>query len=159
MMGPADFDLAAAHRYFSAHCFNKAWELIEKPNRSPAEDEEMLLLSLASHWHWMQRPDYSRSSASIGYWQTSRIYALLGHAENARRYGQLCLAAGQESDAPFLLCYAHEALARAESAAGNQAQVEEHLRAARQTAEKITDEQDRQQLLADLSTIKTRKAQ
>jgi hypothetical protein len=33
----ANFDLAAAHKYFSAHCFNAAWDLIEKKDRTPAE--------------------------------------------------------------------------------------------------------------------------
>ena len=72
-----EFDLAAAHRYFAADCFNKAWELMEKTDRTPAEDDEMLRLSLASHYHWTQRPDYDDTAASVAYWQTSRIYALL----------------------------------------------------------------------------------
>ena len=33
-----ELDVAAAHKYFSAHCFNKAWDLIEKTDRTP-EDE------------------------------------------------------------------------------------------------------------------------
>ncbi|MBW6493806.1 MAG: hypothetical protein K0B16_04495 [Burkholderiaceae bacterium] len=32
-----EFDLAAAHRYFAAHCFNSAWELIGKTDRSAAQ--------------------------------------------------------------------------------------------------------------------------
>jgi hypothetical protein len=28
------FDAAAAHKYFAAHCFNSAWDLIEKKNRT-----------------------------------------------------------------------------------------------------------------------------
>jgi hypothetical protein len=31
MAGEAHFDLVAAHKHFSAWCFNCAWELIEKP--------------------------------------------------------------------------------------------------------------------------------
>ena len=27
------FDLQAAHRYFSAACFNQAWDLIDKADR------------------------------------------------------------------------------------------------------------------------------
>ncbi len=33
-----DFDVVAAHKHFSASCFNKAWDLIEKKNRTPEED-------------------------------------------------------------------------------------------------------------------------
>ena len=28
------FDLAAAHKYFAADCFNKAWDLLEKQERT-----------------------------------------------------------------------------------------------------------------------------
>ena len=61
----------------------------------------MLRLSLATTWHWTQRPDCTSTNLSIGYWQTARIYALLGQAENARRYAQMCFrsqpAAGREA--------------------------------------------------------------
>jgi hypothetical protein len=86
-----DFDASKAHRYFSADCFNKAWALIEKTERTPAEDEQMIRLSQASLWHWTQRDDCTNENMSIGYWQASRIHATLGRADDARRYGQLCL--------------------------------------------------------------------
>jgi hypothetical protein len=42
------FDATKAHRHFSADCFNKAWELIERTDRTSAEDEQMIRLSHAS---------------------------------------------------------------------------------------------------------------
>src|SRR5262245_27775596 len=107
------FDTAKAHRYFSANCFNKAWEFIEKPDRTPDEDEQMIRLSQASMWHWTQREDCKRQNLSIGYWQLSRVYAIAGRPDDARRYGQLCLEHSRE-EPPFYLGYAYEALARAE---------------------------------------------
>ncbi len=149
-----DFDINAAHRHFSAHCFNEAWSLIDKPKRTPEEDEEMIRLSLASLWHWTQRKDCTKENQSIGHWQTSRIYAMLGQAENARRYGELSMSFSKGDDVPpFCLAYAHEALARAESIAGNRTKMAGHLRAARQVAETIKDEGTKKQLLADLKTI------
>lgn len=151
--GP-DFNVDDAHKFFSAYCFNRAWELIEKDVRTPEEDEEMVRLSQASHWHWTQREEYGASNASIAYWQTSRIYALLGQPENARRYGQLCLEASEGGDlGPFFLGYAFEALARAEAISGNKQQKETYLQKARQSGEQITDNEDRQLLLGDLKTI------
>lgn len=38
MSNEASFDAAAAHRYFAAECFNQAWDLISKPDRTPDED-------------------------------------------------------------------------------------------------------------------------
>jgi hypothetical protein len=150
-----DFDLDAANRYFAVECFNRAWDLIDKPERTAEEDEEMLRLSLTSTWHWIQRRDCTVTNLSVGYWQTSRIYTLLGQVENARRYGMLCLQTSQaEGVEPFALGFAYEALARAEAVAGNRAQMEAYLERARKVCETMTDEDDRQQLLKDLETVR-----
>jgi tetratricopeptide (TPR) repeat protein len=150
-----DFDLSAAHKYFSGDCFNKAWELLNKPDRTAEEDEQMLRLSLASHWHWTQREDCTPTSISVAHWQTARIYAVLGQAENARRYAQMCLAASQGDDIPpFYLGYAYEALARAELAVGDRGKMEEYLEEAQRTADSIDDPDEKKWLLDDLGTIK-----
>ena len=150
-----EFDVAAAHKYFSAACFNKAWDLIDKADRTPEENEEMIRLSIASTWHWTQREDCAPTNLSVAYWQTSRIYALLGQADNAQRYGQLALGVLQGDDVPpFYRGYAYEALARAESVAGNKAKMEAFLVEARRAAAAVTDAEGKQMLLADLNTIR-----
>jgi hypothetical protein len=148
-----NFDITTAHRFFSADCFNKAWELIEKPDRTAEEDEQMIRLNQASIWHWTQREDCANMNMSIGYWQASRIHAILGHAGEARRYGQLCLQYSQQ-EAPFLLAYAYEALARAEQLAGNESLVKQYHTEAIRLAEAVTDPEDKQFLLNDLNTLK-----
>ncbi|MEW5871813.1 MAG: hypothetical protein AB1894_21275 [Chloroflexota bacterium] len=149
------FDLAAAHRYFSSQCFNQAWDLMDKSSRTVDEDEEMLRLSLTSTWHWTQREDCRPANLSVGYWQTSRIYTILGQAENARRYGLLCLQASQARGVlPFYLAYAYEALARAEAVAGHAAEMKAYLVKAHQVAEQLKDPESKQQLLADLETVR-----
>ena len=150
----ADFDQASAHKYYSANCFNQAWDLIDKEQRTPEEDEQMIRLTHASFYHWTQRPDYSSTSASIGYWQASRIYAILGQSENATRYGNLCLNVSQEEGVqPFFLGFAYEALARAAAAAGNRQNMNTYLAKAREAAVEVQETDDRQMLLADLETI------
>ena len=154
MTKKTDFDQAAAHKFFSANCFNQAWDLIDKEDRTPDEEEQMIRLTHASFYHWTQRPDYSSTTASIGYWQASRIYAILGQADNAARYGQLCLVVSQdEGVGPFFLGYAYEALARAAAAAGNHQDTEAYLEKARQTAADVKKSEDRQMLLNDLESI------
>lgn len=149
------FDLAAAHRHFSAECFNRAWDLIDKPDRTPAENEEMVRLSITSTWHWMQRPDCTPQNLSVGYWQTSRAYSLVGRAGQARRYGQLSLEAIREAGGlPFYVGYAYEALARAESIAGHAEKAAEYMALAREAAARVPDEEARAALLADLATIR-----
>jgi len=154
MSNPPAFNLPAAHQYFSAECFNRTWDYIGKTIRTPAEEEKMLLLAFASFYHWMQRPDHTAENRSISLWQISRVYALLGQAENARRYAEQCLA---ESDSPglppFCLGFAYEALARAAMVAGRKDQMQAYLALARQTAGKISEAEDRNLLLNDLQSI------
>jgi tetratricopeptide (TPR) repeat protein len=151
-----EFDLDAAHKYFSAACFNKAWELLDKPDRSEEENDQMVRLSLASHWHWTQRKDFVATNASAAYWQTSRIYAVLGQAENARTFAEKCLEVSQGEDIPpFYLAYAYEALARAECVAGNRDQMEQYLEEARRVTDELSDPDERKWLQGDLATIVT----
>ncbi len=65
MKKPA-IDLASANKYFSAECFNRAWELIDKQDRSEADNVNMLALSMASFWHWTQRSDCTNENLSVG---------------------------------------------------------------------------------------------
>ncbi len=149
------FDIQEAHRYFSAECFNRAWDFIDKPSRTPEEGREMLQLGMASLWHWSQRPDRTPANLSVGFWQVARIHALLGRAGDARVYGRLSLEAAQAGAVPpFLTGYAYEALARAEALAGDGAKMREYLGLARQAAAQVADAEDRERLLADLETIR-----
>lgn len=153
-----DFDELAGHRFFSAACFNRAWDLIEKPDRTADEDEAMLQLGMASMWHWSQRPDHTAKNISISAWQVSRIYSLLSQPENARRYGRMCLEASQTPGvSPFYLGYAYEALARAEAFAGDREQMEAYLKQAHKVADTLNEPDSKQQLLDDLATIRLRK--
>ena len=149
-----DLNKEAAHKYFSASCYNRAWDLMDKTNRSPEEDEQMILLSHASHWHWTQREDYSPKNASIATWQLSRIYSILGEAENARRYGLKCLYASKEEGVGvFYLAYAYEALARAESVAGDSQAAVKYIDLAEEKLQTISDDDEKRMLQDDLATI------
>lgn len=150
-----DFDLTAVHKFFSAFCFNRAWDLMDKEQRTAEENEQMLQLSMASIWHWTQRTDCTAQHLSIGYWQLSRIYAMLNQPDSARYYAQLSLQSSQQEGVlPFYRGYAYEALARAEAIAGQRKKRDGYLQQARQIAEKLPKPEARQQLLADLDTIK-----
>jgi hypothetical protein len=150
-----DFDLQTAHKYFAAECFNRAWDFIDKPHRNKSEEDRMLQLSLASLWHWTQREDSTSTNLSVGYWQVSRVFALLRQADQARRYGELCLEASQGEDVlPFYRGYAYEALARAEMVAGNLDEMEKHLIQAHQVAAALSDPKEKKQLMRDLAKIR-----
>lgn len=148
-----EFDIKAAHKYFSAHCFNRAWDLIEKADRSPEEDRLMVALNQASLYHWSQRPDCTDQNRSVGYWQASRIQAILGNAVEAQHYAEICLSFSHDLE-PFFLGYAYEALARAAKVAGNSADFDEYLATARAKAKSVTSKEDREFLESDLASLK-----
>lgn len=148
-----DFDLAAAHKFFAAQCFNQAWDLIDKVDRSPEEDRLMEALSQASIYHWLQREDCSRQSLSVGYWQASRIQAILGNAPEALRHAQVCLAYSAGL-APFYIGYAHEAITRAQVLAGDTVAASEHIQTAIELANRVEEQGERDALLADLKPLK-----
>ena len=152
-MTDAGFDVTKAHAFFAADGFNKTWGLLGKPDRTPVEDERMLELAMASVWHWTEREDATPSNLAVGYWQVSRVHAVLGRADEAERYGQLSLDRANEDGNAFTIGYAWEALARAASIAGHSPKVSERLAEARASAERVEDAESRQWLLDDLATI------
>lgn len=151
-----NLDLAQAHQHFSADCFNRAWELMEKPGRSADDDRQMLLLTLSSLWHWTQRADCTARHLSVGFWQASRVFALLGQAQNAAEYGEQCLR-HSENQPPFYRAYAHEALARAAMAAGNIEALARHLQAARRLAAEVDDREERSLLERDIESLEAQR--
>lgn len=144
---------AAAHRVFSSECFNRVWELMEQKKRTVEDDDEMLQAAIASLWHWAQRADCSDQNRSIGYWQVSRVYALLGQADNARRYGDAALKFSRDLP-PFFSAYAHEALARAAMVAGDKPLLDAHVAAATKLAAEVSDEAERRLLDDDVAQLR-----
>jgi len=151
-MSDPKFDSNDAHKFFAADCFNKAWGLISKEDRTPEDDRQMILLNQASIWHWTQREDCTKRNLSIGYWQAARIHALVGDAESARKAAMISKENTSEEE-PFFLGYAYEALARAELVAGNRAEASEQLEQARVLAEKVTEAEDKKWLVTDLDEL------
>jgi hypothetical protein len=147
-----DFDLAKAHRYFAAYCFNQAWDLIEKEGRTAADDRMMVALSQASIFHWSQRPDCEDRNMSIGYWQASHVQSLIGNPVEAARLGEICLSFSQDLP-PFFLAHAHEALARAHVQLGRREDANRHLAAARELLPLVQDQADRDRLVGELGEL------
>ena len=63
------------HRKVAAECFNRAWDYLEKKNRTSQDDQMMLNLAHASRYHWglIGKP----WNFTTGDWQISRVYAEL----------------------------------------------------------------------------------
>ncbi len=140
------------HKKFAVDLFNFTWSLLDKPDRTPEDDDLMLHAAHASRYHW------SRIGTPVhfarGEWQISRVYAVLKRAEPAIYHAQRCLQICQANGiGDFDLAFAYEALARAYALAGSKDESARYLALAKAAGEQIAEEDDRSLLFSDLATI------
>lgn len=133
-------------------CFNRTWELIEKEDRTPEEDEEMLMTAFAARYHW------SRAGTAVnfarGEWQIARVYGLLGNPVEALRHSRRCLSITEAARLQdFDLAFALEGMARSLALSGEHEEAHRFARRAAEAGSTIADEEDRQILLNDLATL------
>jgi DNA-binding transcriptional MerR regulator len=148
---PATVD-DATHRQLAVDLFNHVWTLIERDDRTPMQDDEMLHAAHASRHHWglVGEP----ANLARGEWQCSRVYAVLGRAEPSLWHARRCLALCEEHGiADWDIAFAHEAIARAHRVAGDHAAAEASLARARELGAAIVDPEDRELLESDLATL------
>ena len=142
----------AQHRKVGADLFNYTWSLLDRKDRTAAEDEEMLHAAHASRYHWGRAG--TPLNTSIGDWQLSRVYATLGRAEPALHHARRSLEGARRYRlGRFYLAYAYEGMARAASVAGDRRARDRYLREARRVGSRVRDRDDRRMLLEDLATI------
>jgi hypothetical protein len=162
MSDPIPVDAAAAHRRFAPVCFNRAWELLDKADRSDAENEELLVIAHASLWHWLQRPEATKENLSVGHWLVSRVSSVCGLTDSAVLHAQRAIGFS-ESLSPFYRAYAYEALARAFSSlpqstsrtGRSPVSAEDALRTAKEFARTVTDPEEQKLLTSDLKAVET----
>ena len=110
----------ATQRALAVSLFNRVWELLEKGDRSAADDQELVNAAHASRYHWTSIG--TPRHLAIGDWQISRVYSTLGRAEPAVVHARLALDnARLATEEPWLLASAYEGLARSYAAAGDRA--------------------------------------
>lgn len=141
------------HRQLGVDLFNHVWTLLELPERSREQDDELLHAAHASRHHWGQvgaGPEH----LARGEWQISRVYVVLGRAEPALHHARRCLELCEEHGiGDWDLAYAHEALARAHALAGNEDAAARHKRLAREAGDAIADAEDRAHFDDDWATL------
>ncbi|HEU5477468.1 MAG TPA: hypothetical protein VFU64_06540 [Gaiellaceae bacterium] len=145
------------HRALGVELYNGTWALIEREDRTPDEDDEMLHRAHASAYHWLQAP-HTAANRARSHWLCSHVYAVLGRPEPALHHGERCLALVEGSPqemADFDLPAAYEALARAHSAAGRSDEARRFLELAQVEAAKIADAEDREHFESQLASIVT----
>jgi DNA-binding transcriptional MerR regulator len=146
----------ATHRRLGSDLFNYVWALIEKPDRTPAEIDEMIHAVHAQVWHW------SKAGTTVnlgrGEWQVARVYSVLGWGHEAVFHAGRCVAYAEQAqhageteswDVPS----AYEGMARAFAVAGDRVQAEDWRAKATAAVAAIDDADDRAQIEQDIATL------
>lgn len=144
------FTLEEGHQKFAKNIFNGIWKLLEKSDRSAADDEEMLMRAFASAYHWKQIGTEIHSQR--GYWMISKVYQELGKAAPALEWAQKCAEITRnhrQEMKDFDLAYSEEALARSYALAGDFDLAKEHHQQAAELGDKIQDPEDRKIFQSD----------
>jgi DNA-binding transcriptional MerR regulator len=132
--------------------FNRVWELLEKGDRTHADDEEMVNAAHASRFIWTSIG--TAKEWAIGDWQLSRVYAVLDRAEPAVHHARRTLDLAQQvPDEAWLTASAYEALARAYYLAGDRAAAAEWKAKAIAQLDQIADADDREIVARDIATL------
>ncbi|MFN2187182.1 MAG: hypothetical protein ACK2T3_00285 [Candidatus Promineifilaceae bacterium] len=142
------------HRQLAVDLFNSTWALIDKEDRTVADNDLMIHSAHASAYHWLQVGEPLNFERS--HWQISRVYALLEQPEAALYHAQRCLQICEdEGIGDFDLAFAYEALARANSIGGDNEKAAMFAEKARGAGENIKRKDDRDYFFAELGTVET----
>ena len=140
------------HEKFAKALFNQTWDLIDKKDRTPEEDMEMIHSTHASAYHWSKIGEplnFQRSQ-----WQISRVYSILKQPLAALYHAQRCLEITKQNDTKdFDLAFAYEAMARAHAISGNKEEKEKYLESARKAAEVIKEKEDKKYVMEEIASI------
>jgi len=140
-----------AHRLFAASLNGEVWGLLEKPDRSKAEDEAMVHAAHASCCHWLKVGTDVHHQR--GEWLIAHVYSELGIGESALRHARRCQELTEqyaELMQDFDCAYAHECMARANAVAGNREEALRCMALAEEAGRAIEDEEDRKIFFGDL---------
>ncbi|MBM4449094.1 MAG: hypothetical protein FJ015_07655 [Chloroflexi bacterium] len=144
------YTLAEAHKEFAQSLNGRVWQLLGQPERTPAEDEEMVLAAHASLYHWLHAG--TAVHAQRGQWLLAHVYTVLEEPALAMKHASRCkelTKAHAAEMADFDLAYAHEALARAYALQGDIAKAKKYFDMAAKAGEAIADAESKEIFQSD----------
>jgi len=106
---PANLTEEQFHKKMAVDLFKRTWDLLDKPERTPGENDELIHAGHASRFHWgkVGKP----LNLARGEQQLSHIYAMLKRAEPALYHGQRALEICQANGiADFDIAFAGSSL-------------------------------------------------
>lgn len=147
-----DDDSGTWHRRFAVEQFNRTWDLIDKTDRNPDDEVEMLLTAATSRWHWAQVGE--AENVAVGDWQVAHVASLLGHGDLAKAFAGRSLEIARSEDwTGWRLASALEGMARACAAVGDGAGRDQHIAEAERALEAEDDPDNAQVVIDQIQTI------
>ncbi len=144
-MTEAPFDVPRAHRWFAVEFNNEAWELVEKPNRTPNETQRMIHLAHAAALHWgvVGKPiNFERAECLL-----ATVYAAADRLETAAMhvaYGLALSENGVDDETPFDRAALLACAAMIFSRTPNDAEGPRYAVLAQEAFAQLTDAEDRE---------------
>jgi hypothetical protein len=138
------------HEALAKNTNGEVWQLLEKPDRSAAENEQMVHAAHASCYHWLLAGTPLHHQR--GEWLIARVYTVLGHQEAAERHARRCLTLTEthrDLVQDFDLAFAHELAARTAALVGDRQRATEFIGKARAAGLAIADAEDRKVFFDD----------
>ncbi len=135
------------HRKNGVECFNRAWEYLEKKDRTLHDDQLMLHLAHASRYHWSFAG--TPRNLAIGDWQISRVYAALDQPGLALHFAKTSLQICQKNNLAEALISAYEGMARAYATAKDHQSAREYINKARDQLLLTTVDDEDKKLYSD----------
>jgi hypothetical protein len=149
---PSTEEIARWRRRFAVEGNNRAWDLADKPDRSPEEDEEMVYAAYTAAYHWKQvgQPvNHARADVTLAH-----ALSLAGQGAEALNYARRSLAhfesaPGEDWD----IAFAHLEMALAAAVLKERTLHAFHYSQATKLGQAIQGEEDRQIFLTELARI------
>jgi hypothetical protein len=149
---PSPEEISKWQKWFAVACNNRAWELVERRERTPTDVHEMLHAAHASAWHWARvgtELNEARANMLLG-----MAHALADDGPLALRYAMLAFNYFNEHEAKdWEQAFVHATLAAAAKAAGDSALHREHHAEARRLGDAIAERQDREVFMRSFSQV------
>jgi hypothetical protein len=140
------------HRWFAVECNNHAWDLVEKEERTPSEQRDMLYSAYAAahHWSTIGKPINDARAEHL----LARVHAVLGRADLALQYAERYLTFCQNNPCEdWDLAFAHAEMANAATVNGDATLHKKHHALAKQHGDGIKEDADREVFFAAFARI------
>ncbi len=142
-----------ANRELAVETYNTAWDLLDSPERTRDEEDELLALAFASRHHWGAAGGEAEQLA-VGDWFIGHVAAHLGLAELAVRFSFRALQRVEEIEADgWLRASAYEGMTRAFACSGDTEERARFQVLAETALEAIDDPEEREVIEDQLGSI------